>query len=144
KMDRVGSRTLWQLKQATESACWASRPGVPGGSVMSVPSTEEPVATMSAWLVVARAWLLVFVGQLAKKAGVEKKPTRGTWSTSSVAWRSEKRSQKRVVASPGFGGRIVTGFQSVKSPGWIWAAPAVPAKAGQSDPSVPLRSSSDP
>ena len=62
------------------------------GTVVSVPSIDAPVATMSDWLVVTRISLLVFVCQLAKNAGVLKKPTRGTVRTSSVAERSASRS----------------------------------------------------
>jgi hypothetical protein len=51
-----------------------------------------PVATIRAWCKGARIWLLTLVGQLAKKAGVLKKPTRGTDSTSSRAERSAGRS----------------------------------------------------
>ena len=47
---------------------------------------------MSVWFIVTRIWLLVFVCQFAKNAGVLKKPTRGVESTSSVAARSAGRS----------------------------------------------------
>ena len=60
--------------------------------VASVPSMADPVATMSAWFIVTRIWLLALVGQLAKKAGVLKKPTRGIDRTSSRAARKAGRS----------------------------------------------------
>ncbi len=41
---------------------------------------------------VTRIWLLVFVCQLAKNAGVVKNPTRGIDSTSSVAERKVGKS----------------------------------------------------
>ena len=47
---------------------------------------------MSVWFIVTRIWLLMLVCQLAKNAGVLKKPTRGIDSTSSVAARSAGRS----------------------------------------------------
>ena len=75
------------------AACTASRPAaLLGGAVVSVPSTDAPGATISVWFSVTRIWLLVFVCQLAKNAGVVKKPGRGIVSTSSVAVRSAGRS----------------------------------------------------
>jgi hypothetical protein len=53
---------------------------------------DEPVATMSVWFSVTRIWFEALVCQLAKNAGVLKKPTRGTESTSSLAERSFGRS----------------------------------------------------
>ena len=53
--------------------------------VESVPSTCAPSATIKVWFSVTRIWLLMLVCQFAKKAGVLKKPTRGTDSTSSFA-----------------------------------------------------------
>ena len=43
---------------------------------------------MSAWFIVTRIWFDVLVCQLAKNAGVLKKPTRGIVSTSSVTFGS--------------------------------------------------------
>ena len=61
-------------------------------TVPSVPSTDDPSATTSVWFNVTRAWLLMLVCQLAKNAGVVKKPMRGMLSVSSVALRSVGRS----------------------------------------------------
>jgi hypothetical protein len=47
---------------------------------------------MGAWFKVTRIWLLMFVCQLAKKAGVLKNPTRGMESTSAAALRSAGKS----------------------------------------------------
>ena len=74
------------------AACSASSPGVDVGTVVSLPSIAMPVATISVWLSVTRIWLTELVGQLAKNAGVVKKPGRGVASTSSVAARSVGRS----------------------------------------------------
>jgi len=52
----------------------------------------RPIATINAWFSVSRCWLLLLVVQLAKKAGVEKKPTRGVRTTISEAPRSAGRS----------------------------------------------------
>ena len=52
----------------------------------------RPIATINAWFSVSRCWLLLLVVQLAKKAGVEKKPTRGVRTTISEAPRSVGRS----------------------------------------------------
>src|SRR4051812_160214 len=97
-----------------------SRPGVDIGLVASVPSTAAPVATISAWLTVTRIWLLWFVGQFAKKAGVEKNPGCGVSMTSSSDERSVGRSKNLVGFSLPTGGRIVTSFQVVKSVGASW------------------------
>ena len=58
-----------------------------GVFVESVPSTDAPSATISVWFIVTRIWLLMFVCQLAKNAGVLKNPMRGIVSTSSFAAR---------------------------------------------------------
>jgi hypothetical protein len=71
KIERIGSRVLWQAAQAAWALCTGSSPGAPGGKVPS-PSSEAPVATIMVWLMVTRIWLLVLVCQLAKKAGVLK------------------------------------------------------------------------
>ena len=67
-------------------------PGGDAGLVASLPSMAAPVATISAWLMVTRIWLLELVGQLPKNAGVEKKPGCGVLITSSVAARRVGRS----------------------------------------------------
>src|SRR5216684_3401854 len=85
--------------QFDDPAWAASRPGFPGVVVGSVPSTDDPRATINVWLIVTRIWLLVFVCQLAKNAGVLKKPTRGVTRTISLVVRSAGRSKKRVGAA---------------------------------------------
>ncbi len=92
-----------------------SRPGCVGVTVGSLPSTWVLVATMNDWLAVTRASLLWFVGQLAKKAGVEKKLTRGVLSTIVLAVWSAGTLKKAVVASPDIGCRMVTILQFEKS-----------------------------
>src|SRR6266478_9458640 len=69
---------------------------------------------------VTRAWLLALVGQLAKNAGVVRKPTRGVLTTSSVAARSVGRSQKMLRVSPALGARTVTIFQLFQSSSANW------------------------
>ncbi len=94
KIDRIGSSVWWQPQHAGLRRVRRVEAGrrLPGVVVVSVPSTDAPSATISVWFSVTRIWLLMFVCQFAKNAGVLKKPTRGMVSTSSVAVRSAGRS----------------------------------------------------
>src|SRR5438045_2790344 len=88
-------------------------------TVVARSSKLRPRATIRAWLMVTRYWLLVLVGQLAKKARVVRKPMRGAATTSSAVLRSRSlvRSQKTVRSSPGLGWRTVTSRQVFQSSG---------------------------
>jgi hypothetical protein len=70
---------------------------------------------MNAWLIVTRISFDVFVGQLAWNAGVEKKPTRGVFKTSSVALRRFGMCQNGVRPSVPFGARTFTSVHVEKS-----------------------------
>ena len=92
---------------------------------MSLLSSKlAPSATISVWFMVTRARFEVLVGQLAKKAMVEKKPMRGMVAIRVSVLRSVGRSKKSVGSSPCSGARMVTMRQASKSASVNWACPA--------------------
>ncbi len=79
-----------------------------GGSAALAGLMARPSATISVWLSVTRAWLLLLVFHSARKDGVVKKPIRGVESTSSLPARNESRAKIGVVLSPARGRRTFT------------------------------------
>src|SRR5438067_13275750 len=82
----------------------------------------RPSATISVWLAVTRAWLLLFVFHSARKDGVVKKPTRGVRKSRLPPVRKFVRSRRLLVPWSGAAGTISTIFHcwlSETVSGWL-------------------------